>query len=80
MRESIVQLSPGTAEMLRQARFVADVETHQFDAGELSLDHVRLNVLMRKGLVDYVAPGRWRVTPRGRSVEIIERPVARRGA
>ena len=38
------------------------------DAAALGLDHVRCNVLMGKGLIRYLAPGKWEATELGRRV------------
>jgi hypothetical protein len=64
-----VELSARTAAHLARIRARPGV----VDAGELSLDHVRCNVLMRKGLVENAGPGKWKATARGRRVRVLVR-------
>lgn len=64
----VVSLSSATHTTLALLRLGEPGEV--VDAAELGLDHIRLNVLMRKGLAEYVGPGKWRATARGRRVAV----------
>lgn len=58
-----VLLSPATWEVLLRARTLADPTTREFSS--YGIDHTRLNVLLRKALVETVNLGVWRLTEQG---------------